>query len=59
MGLQWRLRPDCPELCPALDSPFLSSFGKRTSGNFYVLWLLWLLQQEGNLLHLTANLSGA
>lgn len=59
MGLQWSSQPGCPELLPALDSPFLSTLGKYISGNLYVLWLLWLLQQEGNVSQLTANLGAA
>lgn len=51
MGLQWSSQPDCPEL---LLLTALSSFGKCISGSFYVLWLLRLPQQEGNLSQVTA-----
>lgn len=56
MGPQWSSQPDCPELLPALDSSFLSSFGKCISGSFYILWLV---QQEGNLSQVTADLGAA
>lgn len=50
----------CPhglEIGPAMGDP--QHVFQCISGNFYVLWLLWLLQQEGNLSQLTAYLGTA